>query len=238
MSTVSRTVNWTIKGLTHLLCRVDDAQLAQIPARGPLILVANHVNFIEVPILYTHLQPRPVTGFAKAETWNNPALGRLFSLWGGIPLKRAEIDVTAFRRALAILEQGYILAVAPEGTRTNDGRMRRGHPGVVTLALRSGAPLFPMVYHGGERLKHNLSRLRRTDFHIVVGQPFYLDPGDARVTGQVRQQMADEIMYQLAALLPPAYRGHYSDMSAASEAYLRFPAASESNLGRAQNPTL
>jgi 1-acyl-sn-glycerol-3-phosphate acyltransferase len=231
MTNVTRAVNWTVKGLTHLLCRVDDAQLAQVPGRGPLILVANHINFIEVPILYTHLQPRPVTGFAKAETWSNPALGRLFNLWGGIPLKRGEIDVTAFRRALAILEQGYILAVAPEGTRNNDGRMQRGHPGVVTLTLRSGAPLLPMVYYGGENLKRNLSRLRRTDFHIAVGNPFYLDPGGVRVTRKLRQQMTDEIMYQVAALLPPAYRGHYSDMSAASEVYLRFPAASESNLG-------
>ncbi len=232
MTNITRVVNWTVKGLTHLLCRVDDAQLAQIPERGPLILVANHINFVEVPILYTHLQPRPVTGFAKAETWNNPVLGRLFSLWGGIPLKRGEIDVTAFRRALAILEQGYILAVAPEGTRNNDGRMRRGHPGVVTLALRSGAPLLPMVYYGGECLRRNLSHLRRTDFNIAVGCPFYLDPGDVRVTRQMRQAMTDEIMYQVAALLPPAYRGHYADVSVASEAYLRFPATSESNLGR------
>ena len=233
MTNITRVVNPIIKGLTHLLCRIDDAQLAQVPGRGPLILVANHINFVEIPILYTHLQPRPVTGFAKAETWNNPAWSRLFNLWGGIPLKRGKIDVSAFRRALEILEQGYILAVAPEGTRNNDGRMRRGHPGVVTLALHSGAPLLPMVYYGGESLKHNLSRLRRTDFHIAVGNPFYLDPGGARVTRKLRQQMTDEIMYQVAALLPPAYRGHYSDISAASEVYLRFPAASESNLGRA-----
>ncbi len=233
MTNVTGIVNWTIKGLTHLLCQVDDAQLAQVPGQGPLILVANHINFLEVPILYTHLQPRPVTGFAKAETWNNPVLGRLFDLWGGIPLKRGEIDVTAFRRAIAVLEQGYILAVAPEGMRNNDGRMRRGHPGVVTLALRSGAPLLPMVYYGGESLRRNLRRLRRTDFHIAVGHPFYLDPGGVRVTRQMRRWMTDEIMYQVAALLPPAYRGHYADMSAASEVYLRFPATSESNLGRA-----
>ena len=68
----------------------------------------------------------------------------------------------------------------------------------------------------------------------MVGQPFYLRADGVKVTRQVRQQMADEIMYQLAALLPPAYRGHYADLDAATETYLRFPATAESNLRYAQ----
>jgi 1-acyl-sn-glycerol-3-phosphate acyltransferase len=102
----------------------------------------------------------------------------------------------------------------------------------VFLALRSGAPLLPVVYYGGELFWRNLARLRRTDFHIVVGQPFYLDAGGVKVTRQVRRQMTDEIMYQIAALLPLAYRGVYSDLPAATETYLRFPPGAESNLRR------
>jgi 1-acyl-sn-glycerol-3-phosphate acyltransferase len=234
MTPTRQVVSTTIKRLTRILCRVDDAQLAHVPAQGPLILIANHVNFLEVPLLYTHLQPRPVTGFAKIETWHNPAMGFLFDLYGAIPLRRGEADVAAFRRGLAILEAGHILTVAPEGTRSGHGRLGRGHPGVVMLALRSGAPLLPMAYYGGESLRQNVARLRRTDFHIVVGRPFYLDAGGVKMTREVRQQMVDEIMYQLAALLPPAYRGHYSNLAVATEQYLRFPATSESNLNRAR----
>jgi 1-acyl-sn-glycerol-3-phosphate acyltransferase len=90
-----------------------------------------------------------------------------------------------------------------------------------------------MVYYGGELFWDNLSRLRRTDFHIVVGQPFYLDAGESKVTRQVRRQMADEVMYQMARLLPPAYRGVYSDVAAATEKYLRFPTDVEGNPRRA-----
>jgi 1-acyl-sn-glycerol-3-phosphate acyltransferase len=223
MTLTYRVVTSAIKGLTRILCRVDDAQLARVPDRGPLIIVANHVNFLEIPLLYTHLQPRSVTGFAKAETWDNPALGALFDLGRAIPLRRGEADMAALRRALKALERGHILAVAPEGTRSGHGRLRTGRPGVVFLALRSGAPLLPVVFYGGELFWDNLSRLRRTDFHIMVGQPFYLDAGGIKVTRQVRQQMVDEIMYQIAALLPPAYRGVYSNLAAATEAYLRFP---------------
>lgn len=230
MTLASRMVNSSIKNITRILCRVDDAQLARVPERGPLILVANHINFLEVPLVYTHLQPRPVTGFAKAETWDNPTMARLFDLWGAIPLRRGEVDMQALRRALAALEAGHILAVAPEGTRSGDGRLQRGHPGVVLLAQQSGAPLLPVVYYGGENLRPNLVRLRRTDFHIAVGHPFYLRTEEVKVDRVVRQQMTDEIMYQLAALLPLAYRGHYSDLSAASETYLRFPPDSMSNL--------
>jgi 1-acyl-sn-glycerol-3-phosphate acyltransferase len=233
MTVAARVVNAGIRNVTRLLCRVDDAQLARVPDRGPLILVANHINFLEVPLVYTHLQPRPVTGFAKAETWNNPAMARLFDLWGAIPLRRGEIDMQALRRALSALKAGHILAVAPEGTRSGDGRLQRGHAGVVLLAQQSGAPLLPIVYYGGEKLKPNLVRMRRTSFHIGVGHPFYLRTEGVRVDRHVRQQMTDEIMYQLAALLPLAYRGCYSDLSAATEAYLSFPLGSMSNLCRA-----
>jgi 1-acyl-sn-glycerol-3-phosphate acyltransferase len=227
-------VTSSIKRLTRILCRIEDDQLAHVPQRGPLIIVANHINFLEAPVLYTHLQPRPVTGFAKAETWDNPALRLLADLWGAIPLQRGEADVTAFRQALRALEAGQILAVAPEGTRSGHGRLQQGHPGVTFLALHSGAPLLPMVYYGGELFWDNLSRLRRTDFRIIVGQPFYLDASGSKVTRQVRRQMADEVMYQMARLLPPAYRGVYSDVAAATERYLRFPTDVEGNPRRTQ----
>jgi 1-acyl-sn-glycerol-3-phosphate acyltransferase len=230
MSFAQRTVYSTIRRLTRILCRVDDVQLARVPEKGPLILVANHVNFMDVPLVYTHLLPRPVTGFAKAETWENPLLGALFSLGEAIPLQRGEADVGAFRRALAALDAGQILAVAPEGTRSGHGRLQRGRPGIVLLALRSGAPLLPVVFYGGELFRHNVSRLRRTDFRIVVGQPFYLDAGGVQVTQAVRRQMIDEVMCQMAALLPPAYRGVYSDLAAATDFYLRFPEGARSNL--------
>jgi len=197
--------------------------LARVPDRGPLIIVGNHINFLDAPLLYTHLVPRPMAGFAKAETWDNPALRVLVDLWGAIPLQRGEADMVALRQALKSLEAGRILGVAPEGTRSGHGRLQPAHPGVVFLALRSGAPLLPLVHYGGELFWHNLPRLQRTDFHVVVGQPFYLDPGGVRVTRQVRRQVVDEIMYQVAALLPPAYRGVYCDLTAATQAYLRFP---------------
>ena len=58
--------------------------------------------------------------------------------------------------------------IAPEGTRSGNGRLQRGLPGAVLLAMRSGAPLLPMAYYGGEKFRDNLRNLRRTDFHIQI----------------------------------------------------------------------
>jgi len=230
MTYTYRAVNFTIKGLTEILCRVDNEPLTRVPFRGPLIMVGNHINFLDIPVLYTHLQPRPITGFIKAETWNNHALGLLFNMWGAIPLRRGEADMNAMRQALHALEAGEILALSPEGTRSGDGCLRRGHPGVVSLALRSGAPILPLVFYGSENFKINLTKLQRTDFHIVVGNHFYLDDHGKRTAGSVRQEITDEIMFQIAALLPAKYRGCYSDLHSATENYLNFTKNSRSNI--------
>ncbi len=208
---------------------MDTAELVRVPTKGPLIVVANHINFLDVPVLFSHLYPRPFTGLVKAETWNNPVLGWLFSLGGGLPVRRGEGDVRALRLMLDALRNNRIVGMAPEGHRSGHGRLQRGKPGVVLLALHSGAPILPIVYFGLERFYHNIFRLRRTDFNIRVGKPFYLDAGGARVTSAVRQQMVDEIMYQMAALLPPQNRGDYSELAQGTETYLRFAAGSSSN---------
>jgi 1-acyl-sn-glycerol-3-phosphate acyltransferase len=222
MTLTTWAVNNTIKGLTRLACRIETEALQQVPTNGPLILVCNHINFLEVPLVFTHLLPRPVTGFAKSETWDNPFLARLFNFWQAIPLRRGEADLGAMRKAIQALNSGKIIAVSPEGTRSGDGRLGKGIPGVVLLALNSGAPLLPLVYFGSESFRPNLLRLRRTDFCIRVGKPFHLDPQGIKINRLVRQLMVDEIMYQLAALLPPQYRGVYADLDSATTNFLRF----------------
>jgi 1-acyl-sn-glycerol-3-phosphate acyltransferase len=222
MSLGVQVVNTVVKGVTRMICRIDEEQLAKIPRQGPLILVCNHINFIEVPLVYTHLLPRPVIGYAKAESWDNPALGWLFDLWEGIPLHRGEADTSAVRKGLQVLAENKILVITPEGTRTGDGRLRRGFPGMVLLAMRSNAPFLPMVYYGHEDYRENLKRLQRSEFHFVVGKQFRLKIPAGNTKSTVRQIMTDEIMYQLAALLPESYRGEYADPSKATTQYLDF----------------
>ena len=212
------------RGLTGLICRVDDSQLQCVPMSGPLIIATNHVNILEIPIIYIHLQPRKLHGLVLATRWENPLLRWIFAVTETIPLARGEPNPQAVRQALDYLKAGAILIISPEGTRSGHGRLQEAHPGAVLLAQRSQAPILPVVYYGAEDYKKNLARLKRSDFHLAVGQPFYIDSHGRPFDRQVRQQMTDEIMYQLAALLPPEYRGIYSDLSKATQEYITFPA--------------
>jgi 1-acyl-sn-glycerol-3-phosphate acyltransferase len=220
MKTEARIVSGLIKRITRVICSIEDNSLHQIPLTGPLIIVSNHVNFLDVPILYTHLMPRPLTGFAKVETWDSPPMAYLFNLWGAIPIQRGEPDVRAIRRCLEALEAGWIFAIAPEGTRSGNGILGPGNPGVVLLAMQSKAPLLPLVFYGHENYKAMWNRLQRIHFHIRVGQPFLIDTGGYRANHQIRQSITNEIMYQLAALLPPRYRGQYNDLSCATNHFI------------------
>jgi 1-acyl-sn-glycerol-3-phosphate acyltransferase len=222
MKSISRwSMNFIIRLGTDILCRIDKRNLPQVPARGPLILVTNHISSLEVPLLFVHLQPRRMIGLAKIETWNSKVMGWLFDLWDAIPVRRGEADLEAIRRCLGVLKAGDILAVAPEGTRSYSGRLLRAQPGIVLIALRSGAPILPMAHWGGEDFGANLRRLRRTDFHIRVGKLFHLDANGKKVNGEIRQEMVDEIMSQIAVLMPEDYRGEYKNCVTTPK-YLRF----------------
>jgi 1-acyl-sn-glycerol-3-phosphate acyltransferase len=233
MTAIRWTVIAVLKILAKTLLKVEVAGLERLPASGPVILAINHINSIDGLLLRAFL-PRDIIGWAKAEIWGNPILRILAESLDTIPLRRGELDIHSVRLALQALGEGKLLGIAPEGTRSWHGRLQQGHPGLVFLALRAPDTfILPTVIYGQERFDKNLRRLRRTKVNVVFGQGFYLDAGGCRATRKMRQEMTDEIMMQIAALLPPEYRGVYSDVAAATERYLRFPPGAESNLHQA-----
>ena len=207
---------------TDVLCRIDKGDFSKVPAHGPLILIINHIGSLEVPLLFAHLQPRRMIGLAKIETWDSKFMGWLFDLWEAIPVRRGEADLDAIRACLDVLKAGDILAIAPEGTRSYHGRLQNGQPGVAMIALHSGVPILPIVHWGGEDFGTNLKSLKRTDFHVRVGRPFTLDAHGEKVNGRLRQEMTDEIMSQIAVLMPEKYHGEYAEISPPPQKYLRF----------------
>jgi 1-acyl-sn-glycerol-3-phosphate acyltransferase len=211
MTLRKRLIIFLFRALTSTLCRFDDTPLRKVPLHGPLILIINHINLVEVPVLYTRLQPRPITGFVAAYRWKSAFFRWLLNAVDAIPLHRGTADMSAMREALERLKRGAILAIAPEGTRSQHGRLQQAHAGSVLLALHSG----------NERFKDNLRHLRRTELYLAVGEPFCLNAGTSRVSPDVRQKILDEMMYKLAAILPPKYRGVYTDLERASEKYIR-----------------
>ena len=199
-----------VRAILHALCRIDAAELEKLPRQGPFILVTNHINFLEAPLLYSQLYPRDIAGFAKSETWQNPFLGLLATTWECVPVNRDVNDMSSMRLALAALADGKILNIMPEGTRSRDGRLGDGHPGIVAIAQRSGAPIVPVAHYGGECFWGNLRKGRRTRVSVRVGEAFRLRAPESGRARKWRREALEEIMVSIARLLPPEYRGAYA----------------------------
>ncbi len=222
MNLAGKIVTAIIKGMIDNRCRIDDREVEKIPFKGPALIIFNHTNFLEVPLLYTHLIPRAVSGLAKAESWNIPLYGFLARQWNGVPIKRGTADMNAFRKISEVLKQERILLLAPEGTRNITGVLKKAYPGIITMAMQNNVPIIPVAHYGSENFWKNIKRFKKTDFTIKVGKPFYIEPGEEKISGKVRKDLLFSIMVQLAKLLPEEYRGEYSDIASADEKYLRF----------------
>lgn len=212
-------VTGILRGLVSLVFRVHDEALRQVPMQGPLILVCNHVHIWEIPANYTHLLPRRTIGMVLAKRWENPFFRYIVETVDAIPVKRDELDMNAMRKALQVLKDGGIIAIDPEGTRSGTGILGEGHAGAVLLAVKSGALLLPVVHYGSENYRENMRRIRRTDMTYAVGKPFHVRT-DLPLNHDSRQQAADEIMAQMAALLPEKYRGRYKPLVGQEPKYL------------------
>ncbi|MEA3326652.1 MAG: lysophospholipid acyltransferase family protein [Chloroflexota bacterium] len=214
-------VNTIIKLIAHIILKIDAAELEKMPMEGPAFAAANHVNFLDGPVVISHLHPRPTTGLVKKETWESPILGFLFDIWDGIPIDRSIADFSAFKLAKQALQEGKILAVSPEGTRTENGKMIRAKAGIGILTTQCNYPIIPVAYYGHENFKENFRRLKRTPMIIKVGEPFQIDLGGQPKNKETMQAVADAIMMEIARLLPEQYRGYYAQNSSDWEKYIK-----------------
>jgi 1-acyl-sn-glycerol-3-phosphate acyltransferase len=176
--------------------------------QGPLILVANHVSWIDPPLLIVTF-PREIAFMAKEE---------LFSFWlwrialgwlGAFPVHRERVDRTALRRSVDVLKMGMVLGMFPEGSRSPGKELQSGLPGAAYIAMRSGATILPVGVVGTEQIKGMPRLFHRPKLVINIGQPFHLPPVDGRLTGEKLTLLADLIMGRVAELLPESYRGVY-----------------------------
>lgn len=222
MGLKARVITSTVRLLLRILCSYDRRAFDSIPQKGPALIVLNHINFLDVPIVSSLLFPRMFHGLVKQETWNNPILRQLTEVWGGIPVDRSQPQIATFRTVHEILDQGSILCIAPEGTRSTDGILKRGKSGPAAIAMRVKVPVYPVTLYGTQQFWQNFKRLRRTPITIKVGTPFMIRETPDLGRKAARQEVSDQIMMQIASLMPPEYRGAYSDERAWRDDLLEF----------------
>jgi 1-acyl-sn-glycerol-3-phosphate acyltransferase len=217
---------WLFKAiLTPILrffYRVRVEGLEHVPDQGPVIMASNHVSFCDSIFLPLVLRRR-ITFVAKAEYFEDPKTAWFFLAMGQIPIKRGDglAANRALESALDVLADGKVFGIYPEGTRSPDGRLYKGHTGVARLALKSKAPVLAVAMIGTGEVQP-IGQVKPRVFMPVtirISPPlpferFYRRPSDPRLL----RQMTDEIMWQLAELSGQEYVNRYASRKEATDA--------------------
>jgi 1-acyl-sn-glycerol-3-phosphate acyltransferase len=215
---------WIVKAtLTPLLragYRIHVVGKEHVPRKGAAILAANHRSFLD-SIFLPLVVRRRVTFVAKAEYFDNPRTAWFFRGVGQIPIRRegGSASEGALDAAMEVLQAGSVFGIYPEGTRTRDGFLHRGHTGVARLALRSGAPIVPIGMIGTDEVQPTDKKMPHLLKRVAIrfGEP--LDPGryGAREHDRLAlREFTDEVMYEIAQLSGYEYRDTYATRTAES----------------------
>lgn len=174
---------------------------ANVPGAGPVILAPNHVSNFDPPALAAAC-PRGIKIIAKEELFRNPFANALNRSLGAFPVRRGEGDKAAISQTLSLLEDGWVMIMFPEGTRSDGRRLLPLSRGVAMMAKRSGAPVVPTAVVGTHVLMPKGAKaLRRAETRIVFGAPFrYSDTATGRNDRENRELFTAELERRLLAL--------------------------------------
>ncbi len=208
---VSRVI---VRILFVILTRWQVRGRENIPGQGPVLVVANHLNLADPPLLSVSLN-RKVIFMAKEELFRSKFSSYFVGSFGAFPVHRGQLDKKALRQAGQVLAEGQALAMFPEGRRSRNAQLRPAFSGSALIAWRSGAPLLPLGITGTEKIKGIAWLLRRPRITVNIGHPFYLPPVGSKLTKDELAGLTTYIMERIAELLPAEYRGNYAGKEAA-----------------------
>ena len=223
---------WIVKViLTPILrffYRVKVEGREHVPTSGPVIMAGNHISFCDSIFLPLVLRRR-VTFVAKAEYFEDPKTAWFFRAVGQIPIKRAggSAAMAALDTARDVLDGGGIWGIYPEGTRSPDGRLYKGHTGVARVAVDTGAPVVAVAMIGTAEVQpigQIMPKLFRT-VTVKFSPPMQFRPEDGEEAPMKLRQITDEIMFTLRELSGQEYVNRYAKRGeAVGEAEVSHPA--------------
>lgn len=219
---------WLVKNLIlgPLLLRVFRPWvrgIENIPATGAAILASNHLSFVDSIFLPLVLQ-RPVVFLAKAEYFTGAGIKgwlvrQFFLAAGQLPIDRSggKASEDSLNTGLAVLNEGKLLGIYPEGTRSPDGKLYRGRTGIARMVLEANVPVIPVAMIDTEKVMpigKPIPTVKRVG--VVIGQPldfsrFHGYEGDRFVL----RAITDEIMFEIHSLSGQEYADEYASSARA-----------------------
>ena len=185
--------------------------LEHVPRYGPAILAPNHLSFVD-PMCVALTVPRRIIFIGKAEYVDSWVTRWFMEMGGVIPVRREDSEKAqgSLMAGVRVLEQGELLGIFPEGTRSPDGRLYKGKTGAARMALEVGCPIVPTGLVGTEKvLPKDAMVPKRTRVLVKFGRPM-LVPREAAHDAHVLRTFTDDLMHQIAALTGQTYRHRYS----------------------------
>jgi 1-acyl-sn-glycerol-3-phosphate acyltransferase len=196
-----------------LTMRLKVEGLENVPKTGGALMVSNHMHNVD-PVLLEAVFPRPVRFMAKKEVFSIPFAEWVARMTDSFPVDRGNPDRSALRHAQTRLLGGVIVGMFPEGTRSTTGGLKDVFPGAAAIALRANVPVIPTAIIGTDTLPGNGSKPRRPGkmrVTVRIGKPFYLRRETDDGTKPDLAEITDQMMTEVARLLPEHYRGIYAD---------------------------
>jgi 1-acyl-sn-glycerol-3-phosphate acyltransferase len=210
-------IRWLLAPLTRIVYRPEVYGVENIPATGPVILAANHRSAVDTAVIPI-VASRPVSFLGKAEYFAGGSIkmrfaGAFLSALGYVPVERgnAHAGLAALSAARKVLDAGGVFGIYPEGTRSLDGRLHRGHTGVAQLALTTGAVVVPVALEGTEKVMpvgKKIPRVARVTVRFGKALDFARYDGLAD-SPAIRRSVTDEIMYSILELSGQEYVDAY-----------------------------
>lgn len=207
-----RTLHAVLPPIINAVWRPTVSGLEHVPRRGGAILASNHLSFLD-SIFLPALLNRPVYFLGKSDYFSGWKR-YFFENVGVMPVFREGGDAgeASLRKGQEILEQGRLLGIYPEGTRSPDGRLYRGKTGPVRLALRTGVPLIPVAMIGLDKVLPTgkiVPKVHPVD--VRIGRPLQLERYEGRSEDRFALRSAtDELMYELMLLSGQEYVDEYA----------------------------
>ncbi len=194
--------------------RMKTVGLDHIPRHGPAILAPNHNSVIDSFFLPCVLSRR-VSYVGKAEYLDDWKTRKLFPALGMIPIDRSGGDASAraLDTAAGVLEAGQLFGIYPEGTRSRDGLLHKGHTGAARLSVRTGAPIVPVGILGTRAIQPPDAKFPKPfrPVEIRFGRPIHPADSDSVTDTRLRfRQITDEVMFEIRALTGQDYVNEYA----------------------------
>lgn len=202
-----------IRFLVRTLTKFHAIDRKNIPEKSGVLLTTNHLSRLDTPLLLALTERTDLVAIVAKKYQQKPFFKWILSMVGTMVwMDRERTDFSALRAALDHLRSGAIVGIAPEGTRSMDFKgLMEGKPGAALLAALAAVPIVPVGIVGSEKINEHWLRLQRPPVTIRVGKPYTLPEMDRENRQAWLSRYTDEIMCQIAALLPEEYWGFYRD---------------------------